>query len=72
MEDILTVYKQKYDEQYPVVYMDESSKQHLIETRTALPMEPDKPERYDTEYSEMEPVIYLYFLNLSEGGGVLM
>lgn len=50
MEDILTVYKQEYDEQYPVVCMDESSKQHLIETRKALPMEPGKPERYDTEY----------------------
>ena len=50
MEDILTVYKKPYDEAYPVVCMDESSKQHLIETRSALPMEPGKPERYDTEY----------------------
>lgn len=50
MEDILTVYKQEYDERYPVVCMDESSKQHLIEIRAALPMEPGKPERYDTEY----------------------
>jgi hypothetical protein len=50
MEDILTLYKQEYDEQHPVVCMDESSKQHLMETRTALPMEPGKPERYDTEY----------------------
>jgi len=30
--------------------MDESSKQHLRETRKKLPMEPGKPERYDTEY----------------------
>ena len=50
MEDILTLYKQDYDHDYPVVCMDESSKQHLIETRTALPMKPGKPERYDTEY----------------------
>ncbi len=50
MEDILTVYKQPYDEAYPVVCMDESSKQHLKETRTPLPMRPGKPERYDTEY----------------------
>jgi hypothetical protein len=50
MEDILTLYKQEYDDLYPVVCMDESSKQHLIETRKPLPMEPGKPECYDTEY----------------------
>ena len=50
MENILTLYKQPHDERYPVVCMDESSKQHLRETRTKLPMEPGKPERYDTEY----------------------
>lgn len=50
MENILNVYKQPYDERYPVVCMDESSKQHLRETRKKLPMEPGKPERYDTEY----------------------
>lgn len=50
MEDILALYKQPYDEKHPVVCMDESSKQHLRETRQKLPMEPGKPERYDTEY----------------------
>ena len=50
MENILEIYKQPYDEAYPVVCMDESSKQHLRETREKLPMEPEKPERYDTEY----------------------
>lgn len=50
MENILTLYKQPYNEAYPVVCMDESSKQHLKETREKLPMEPGKPERYDTEY----------------------
>ncbi|VAW49743.1 Mobile element protein [hydrothermal vent metagenome] len=50
MENILTLYKQPYNKACPVVCMDESSKQHLIETRERLPMEPGKPERYDTEY----------------------
>lgn len=50
MEGILTLYKQDYDPVYPIVCLDESSKQHLKETRIALPMEPGKPERYDTEY----------------------
>ena len=50
MENILNIYQQTYDEAYPVVCMDESSKQHLRETREKLPMMPGKPERYDTEY----------------------
>lgn len=50
MENILDIYKQPYDEAYPVVCMDESSKQHLKETRETLPMTSGKPERYDTEY----------------------
>lgn len=50
MEDILTLYKQDYDNKYPVVCMDESSKQHLKDVRKVLPMEPGKPERFDTEY----------------------
>ncbi len=50
MEDILTLYKQDYDKQYPIVCMDESSQQHLKDVRKALPMEPGKPERFDTEY----------------------
>jgi len=50
MEGVLALYKQPYDAKYPVVCMDESSKQHLRETRQKLPMEPGKPERYDTEY----------------------
>ena len=50
MENILDIYKQPYDKRFPVVCMDESSKQHLRETRKKLPMEPGKPERYDTEY----------------------
>ena len=50
METVLEVYKEPYDEKQPVVCMDESSKQHVKEVRRKLPMEPGKPERYDTEY----------------------
>ncbi len=50
MENVLNIYKQPYDDAFPVVCMDESSKQHLRETREKLPMEPGRPERYDTEY----------------------
>jgi hypothetical protein len=50
MEDVLEVYKRPYDMQHPLVCMDESSKQHTLEVRAPLPMEPGKAERFDTEY----------------------
>lgn len=50
MEEVLDIYKQPYDPDYPVVCMDESSKQHTVEMRQPLEAEPGKPARYDTEY----------------------
>ena len=50
MEDILDVYKRPYNVQFPVVCMDESSKQLIKETRVPIPPKPGEPERYDTEY----------------------
>ena len=50
MEDVLEVYKRPYDPKRPMVCMDESSKQLLADTRTALPIEPGQIQRYDYEY----------------------
>jgi hypothetical protein len=50
MEDILDVYTKPYDPAFPVVCMDETSKQHIKEVRTPLPMTVNKPMRYDSEY----------------------
>ncbi len=50
MEEVLDLYQQPYDEKEPLVCFDESSKQLIGETREPLPMEPGKPQRYDTEY----------------------
>lgn len=50
MENILEVYKRCYDARRPQVCMDESSKQHLKETRTPIPAKPGSVEKYDTEY----------------------
>jgi len=49
MEQVLDVYKRPYDENYPVVCMDESSKQ-MIETVREEKMEPGKEKRVDYEY----------------------
>ncbi len=49
MEDVLDVYKLAYDEDYPVVCMDESPKQ-LIEEIASTPIKPGQEARVDYEY----------------------
>ena len=50
MEDILSVYSRPYDARFPVVCMDESSKQLIEEIRQSLPARPGTEEKYDCEY----------------------
>ena len=50
MEDILQVYERPYDQQRPVVCLDEAAKQILGEVRAPWPMQPGQEERFDNEY----------------------
>jgi hypothetical protein len=50
MERVLDVYCRPYDPAFPVVCMDETSKQLVGETRLPLPPLPGQPQRYDCEY----------------------
>lgn len=50
MEDVLEVYTRPYDPAYPVVCLDEISKQLVAETRLPIPAQPGQPERVDYEY----------------------
>ena len=50
MEDTLEVYHLPYDPDYPVVCMDESSKQLIGEVHTPIPCKPGQPMRMDDEY----------------------
>ncbi len=50
MEDVLNVYHRPRDERFPLVCMDEMSKQLIQEVREPLPAQPGRPERYDSEY----------------------
>lgn len=50
MEDILDIYKRPYNEDIPVVCIDELSKQLVEEVRDIIPAKPGAYERYDTEY----------------------
>ena len=50
MEEVLDIYKRPYDPKYPVVCVDESSKQLTKEVREPLSMQPGQVLKYDTEY----------------------
>jgi hypothetical protein len=50
MEDVLEVYTRPHDRDYPLVCLDESSKQLIAETRLPIAMTPRRPARYDYEY----------------------
>jgi len=47
---VLDVYTRPYDERYPQVCFDETSKQLLADIQEPLPMEPERPQRDDYEY----------------------
>jgi len=51
MEDVLEVYRRPHDPARPLVCLDESSKQLIIETRTPVPAAPGRPARIDYEYT---------------------
>src|SRR3979411_1295562 len=50
MEDVLAVHPTPRDPDYPLVCVDESSKQLIAETRVPIPMKPGRPARFDYEY----------------------
>lgn len=75
MEYVLDVYKRPYNEHIPLVCMDESPKQLIRETRTAIPMKPGQPLREDYEYERCgvinvflasEPLMGKRFIEITE------
>jgi DDE superfamily endonuclease len=50
MEDVLEVYQRPHDPERPLVCLDETSKQLIVETRPPIPAEPRQPARHDYEY----------------------
>jgi DDE superfamily endonuclease/Homeodomain-like domain len=50
MEDVLEVYHRPHDPERPLVCLDETSKQLIVETRTPIPAKPGQPARHDYEY----------------------
>jgi len=50
MEDVLDVYQKPYDEEFPVVCMDEKPYQLLSDVREPIPLKEGTPKRVDNEY----------------------
>jgi hypothetical protein len=50
MEDVIAVYELPYDQDYPVVCMDESCKQLIGDVTEPIACAPGRPERVDHEY----------------------
>ena len=61
MEDILSVYTEKYDEKRVLVCMDEVPRQLIGETREPIPAECGKAARYDTEYKRNGTCVIFMF-----------
>jgi hypothetical protein len=51
MEDVIEVYHRPHDPDRPVVCVDETSKQLIVETRLPIPAKPGRPRRVDYEYA---------------------
>ena len=75
MEDVLEVYRRRYNPAFPVVCMDEKAYQLLGESRSPLPMKPGLPKCEDSEYVRngtcsififTEPLTGLRYVEVSE------
>ena len=60
METVLEVYQRSQDPRYPVVCMDETSKQCVKDVRESIEAKPGETQRYDGEY-ERNGVGHLLF-----------
>ena len=50
MEEVLDLYTEPYDADYPMVCMDETNKQQVKEVKEPISMKEGSLEKYDTEY----------------------
>ena len=65
MEDVLEVYQRPRDPERPVVCLDETSKQLVIETRPPIPAKPGRPRVTITNMNAMAPpTLFMMFAPL--------
>lgn len=62
MEKPLDIYCESYDEEHPLICMDEAAKQIISDIEPALPMTPGRPRREDHHYERQGVrAIFLFF-----------
>jgi hypothetical protein len=61
MEDVLELYCLPYNQQVPLVCMDEQPTQLIKETRVPIPAEPGKVVQYDFEYERNGTAVHFIF-----------
>ena len=75
MEDVLDVYKRPYNPKYPMICLDETSKQLIEETRNPIPASPGQELCFDYEYKRngvanlfmmFEPLAGKRYVNVTE------
>lgn len=65
MEDVLSVYERPYNEEYPVVCMDEKPYQLLDHRYDPIPMSESNPvQKYDCEYERKGSCSIFIFIQL--------
>lgn len=67
MEDILDLYAQPNEPDYPIVNFDEVPYQLVSETRIPLPPKPGQPQRYDFQYKREGTCNLFVFLQALSG-----
>ena len=68
MEDVLAVYTRPRAPDYPLVCLDETSKQLIAETRVPIPMKAGCPARFDYEYERNGTAnLFMMFAPLEAG-----
>lgn len=63
MEAVLDVYQETFDDRYPLICMDEASRQILSDLSEPLPMQPGSPRRVDDKYERGGVRSLLLFYN---------
>lgn len=63
MEEVLDVYQETFDDERPLICMDEAARQVLEDVTLPLPMKPGAPKRIDDKYERHEVRALLVFYN---------
>lgn len=67
MEGVLDVYQESYDAEYPLICMDEASRQKLSDVTGPLPMKPGTSKRVDDKYERHGVRSLFMFYNPIDG-----